>query len=445
MTMMWGASFLASCAPTTAAIDNATASDPIQSFMIGLLSGVAPYARVAPRFKRTIRAMDPRKPGLGTLAVHAGEERTLAVPSLTTPIYRTTTFRFESAAQNAAYLRGEPDLWLYSRYENPTVRAAEEKLAALLGAEEACLFASGMAAITTTILSRVKAGDEILCAASIYGGVFRFLRDDLSRWGVATRFVAPPDLPGAIRDAGPAARLVVVETPVNPTLRVLDLRALSTAARARGLPLLVDSTFASPVNQRTLALGAELVLESCTKYLGGHSDVLAGVVAGARADVAPARKLLRNLGGTLDPTSAYELLRGMKTLEVRVRRQNESALAVARALEGRVARVLHPGLASHPDHALAREQMSGAGGMVTIEVAGGLDGASRVYDRLKLIARASSLGGVESVVSLPVLSSHWGFSPDELRAAGVTDGMLRISIGLEDPADLIADLEQALA
>jgi len=287
----------------------------------------------------------------------------------------------------------------------------------------------------------------MVCSSAVYGGTFHLVADLLSRFGVRPRFATLEELAHPERVLGERTRLLWFESPINPTLRCVDIRAVASACRARGVISVMDNTFATPMNQRPIELGVDLVMHSATKYLNGHSDVTAGALAGpARliGEIARARKLL---GTVLDPYPAYALGRGLKTLALRVARHNANALAVARWLEqsGRVERVYYPALPSHPDHAVARAQMTGFTGMVCIDLGGGLDRASRFYDRLRVIQRAASLGGPESLCSLPVLTSHTGYTDDELRAAGVTTSMARLSIGLEDPEDLIEDLEQALA
>jgi cystathionine beta-lyase/cystathionine gamma-synthase len=303
-----------------------------------------------------------------------------------------------------------------------------------------------MAAISTALFGLLQAGDEVICSSAIYGGTLHVIADYLRRFGVDARFVSLEELAAIDRIIGPRTRVVWFESPINPTLRCVDIAAIAAGCRSKHVVSILDSTFASPVNQRPLTLGVDVVMHSATKYLNGHSDVTAGALAGSRALIdrlQPARKLF---GGVLEPMSAYALARGMKTLGVRVARQNDSAMRVAVWCErhAHVARVFYPGLPSHPDHGIARRQMSGFGGMVTIDVAGGYDAACRVFDRLRVIQRAASLGGVESLCSLPLLTSQFGFSDDQLAAAGVTRGMMRFSIGLEHPDDLIADLKQAL-
>ncbi len=368
------------------------------------------------------------------------------VDSLTTPIYETTTFLFDSAEQVRAYNEGRSGKFLYSRYSNPTVVDVERKVAALEGAEEALVLSSGQAATTTALLALLRAGDEVVCSSAIYGGTLHLLADLLTRFGIRPRFATLDEFASPDRLLSNDTKLVWFESPINPTLRCIDIAAVASACRRRGVLSVVDNTFASPVNQQPIALGVDLVMHSATKYLNGHSDVTAGVLAGPKTlidQMLSARKLL---GTVLDPYAAYALGRGLKTLEVRVERQNATALALARWLSrSRGVRAVHyPGLETHPDHAIAKKQMRGFGGMVCVDLDGGYDAAAAFYDRLKVFKRAASLGGVESLCSLPVLTSQWGHSEEELARAGVTTGMARLSVGLEDPQDLIEDLDQAL-
>lgn len=383
---------------------------------------------------------------LGTLAVHGGEDGVLAVPAVNTPIYQTTTYRFETAADAAAYLDAPDGKWLYSRLENPTVIAAERKLALLEGTESACCFASGMAAVHAALVGHLSAGDALLVADTIYGQTTRLARTLLARFGVQIIEAPLAGLAAAAEAAPPTAKALLFETPTNPTMRVVDVAAVAAACRRRGLLSILDATFATPVNLRPAALGVDLVLHSATKYLNGHCDHLAGVVAGNRRLLAPVFEVRRTAGATMDPAVAYDLIRGMKTLEVRVERQNATALRLAEALERhpKVARVHYPFLRSHPDHDLARRQLRGGGGVLSLSVKGGFEPCCRVHDALRIVARASSLGGVESLASIPVISSHRNASPAELEAQGIDRGLLRVSVGLEDPDDLLADLEQAL-
>jgi methionine-gamma-lyase len=384
---------------------------------------------------------EPRR-GIATVAVHAGAPEGGNAP-LTTPIVQSTTYQFESVAQVQAYQRGESGLYMYSRDENPTVRAAEEAVARLEGDEAAILFASGMGAMTTALLGLSSAGSEVVAASALYGGTYKLLRDVLSRFSVRMRPVPPEDVASEVTQR-PAA-LCVFESPTNPTLRIVDVAKVAEACRKSRTVSVIDSTFGPPVLQRPLELGADIVMHRATKYLNGHSDHLLGVLLGSRERIEPLRVLSRKLGSAVDPQAAYDLLRSLKTLPVRMERHCANALRIATWLEAQpaVRRVYYPGLASHPDHALARKQMSGFGGMVTFSL-GEKERAFRFWDRQRLIARAASLGGTESLSSLPILFSHTGYSREELARAGVDEGMVRLSVGLEDPEDLIADLAQAL-
>ena len=365
---------------------------------------------------------------------------------LTTPIYETTTFVFESAQEVLDYNEGRSSKFLYSRYSNPTVIDVEQRIAALEGAERALLMSSGQAATTTALLAMAKAGDEIVCSSAIYGGTLHLLADLLPKFGIRPRFVTTEQLREPERVLSPETRLLWFESPINPTLRCVDVAAVAKACRARGVTSVIDNTFASPINQQPIALGVDIVMHSATKYLNGHSDVTAGVLAGSSAQIEAIFKARKLVGAVLDPYAAYALGRGLKTLPVRVERHNANALAVAQWLDccGRIEKVYYPGLPSHPDHAIAKQQMRGFGGMVCVDVGGGYERAAAFFDRLKVFKRAASLGGVESLCSLPVLTSQWGHSEQELADAGVTRGMARLSVGLEDHEDLIADLDQAL-
>jgi len=384
--------------------------------------------------------------GFATELIHAGEtDRGTAVP-LTTPIYETTTFVFENAQEVVEYNQGRSKKFLYSRYDNPTVVAAERKIAALDHADASLLFSSGQGATTTILMAHLKAGDEVVCSAAIYGGTLHLLEDMLAKFGVTPRFVSLEALAQPERLFSDRTRLVWFESPINPTLRCVDIKAVADACRARRVLSVLDNTFASPINQQPIALGVDLAMQSVTKYLNGHSDVTGGCVSGSAALIAPIAKARRQVGTVMDPHPAYALGRGLKTLPLRIARHNATAHAVAEWLahDRRVSDVYYPGLERHPDHAIAVRQMTGFGGMVCFDLAGSYDRAASVYDRLAIVKRAASLGGVESLVSLPVLTSQWGHTDAQLRDAGVTRGMLRLSVGLEDAADLIADLDQAL-
>jgi cystathionine beta-lyase/cystathionine gamma-synthase len=381
-----------------------------------------------------------------TELIHAGAPDAAGAAPLTTPIYETSTFVFDSAKEVVAYNEGRSAKYLYSRYRNPTLVSVERQLAALDRAEAALVFSSGMGATTTIVMAHVRAGDEIVCSAAVYGGTLHLLNDLLAHFGVRPRFVSLADLANPDRIIGDRTKLVWFESPINPTLRCVEIGAIASACRARGVLSVIDNTFAGPINQQPLALGVDLVMQSATKYLNGHSDVTGGVVTGPAALVEPIEKARRLLGTVMDPLPAYALGRGLKTLPLRIARHNANAQAVAGFLAGdrRVSQVYYPGLPSHPDHAIAREQMTGFGGMVCFDLGGRYERAERLYDRLQVIKRAASLGGIESLISMPVLTSQWGHSDEQLREAGVTRGMLRLSVGLEDVDDLVADLDQAL-
>jgi cystathionine beta-lyase/cystathionine gamma-synthase len=381
-----------------------------------------------------------------TRAVHGGEWKQGLNAPVTTPIVRTSNFNFASTAELKRFAEGKSKAYLYTRYGNPTLAVAEAKIADLENGEAGLVTASGMAAISSALLAVLKSGDEVIATRQLYGGSYRLFRDTLPRLGIRTHFV-DADLAGVDALVSAKTRALYVESPTNPILRLVDLKKAVALARKHKLVSLIDSTFGSPVLQKPLDVGFDLVLHSATKYLGGHSDMVAGAVAGSRRWVERVRETMIHLGGSMDPDPGYLLIRGLKTLEVRVRRQCETAMAVARFLERhpKVARVHYPGLASHPDHRLARKQMRGFGGMLAFDMKGGLAAARRLCDRTRIFLLAASLGGVESLVVLPMYTSHFRMGTVELAAAGVQPGAVRVSVGLEDPADLLADLRQALA
>jgi cystathionine gamma-synthase len=397
----------------------------------------------------TVADIRSSKPGSGTLAVHGGEPRKKAHDSVTTPIVWSATYAFSDTAEIERYFKGDLEREEYGRYGNPTVRAAEQKLAVLEGADEAALFASGMAATTTALFELLKAGDHVVLTSDCYRRTRQFVTRFLSRMGVESTLVEPGDetaLRGALRPG--RTKVILAESPTNPYLRVADLAIFAYARDAcPGANLIIDGTFATPVNQRPLELGADLVLHSCTKYLGGHNDLLAGAVCG-RAGLVQAIKDLRGvLGGVLDPQSAFLLIRGLKTLPLRVHRQNQTALAVARWLEQhpRVRCVFYPGLPSHPDHAVAARQMRGFGGVVSFRVRGDMRETSRVIDACQLATIAPSLGATETLIEQPAYMSYFELTTEERQAIGIHDDLVRLSLGLEDAEDVIADLSQALS
>jgi methionine-gamma-lyase len=398
----------------------------------------------------------PERMSAGTKAIHGRALGAFRGP-VSPPIVQTSTYRFADSRDAVRYAEGDPDVYVYTRYHNPTVREAQERLALLMGTEQALLFSSGMAAISSAILSIVRTGDEIVSTPALYGGTYRFFRDILPRYGIAVRYLDPAALHRLPALVTRQTRLVYLETPTNPTLDIVDIPALVAATRAAArkrrsrVAIMADNTFATVLNQNPVALGADVIVESATKYLGGHSDLLGGVVAADKAFIAGVHTQLKYLGGCADPFAAFLLLRSLKTFPLRVERQNLNAMALAEFLEGhpKVKRVLYPGLRSHPGHLTAARQMTGAGGlgfggMVTIEVRGGVRGALTVADSLQIAVNAMSLGGAETLVSIPVYSSHVNMSATELKRHGVTPGMVRISVGVEGIEDLKADFDQAL-
>jgi methionine-gamma-lyase len=381
-----------------------------------------------------------------TAAIHTGEEKFHLGATVGTSIARTANFTFSGTEEMKRWAEGKSSAYIYTRYGNPTLAIAEAKLAALEGAEAAIVTASGMAAISSSLLAVLKAGDEVISTRQTYGGTYRLMRDNFPRFGIVVRHVES-DLAGIEKLVNPRTKALYIETPTNPTLRLVDLKKAVAFAKEWDLISLIDNTFASPVLQKPIELGFNIVLHSATKYLAGHSDVIAGAAAGSRALIDLVRHNIINLGGSMDPEAAFLLIRGMKTVELRMKHQCESAMVVARYLEKhpKVARVHYPGLTSHPDHQLAKRQMRGFGAMLAFDLKGGLAAARRFCDRTRVFLLAASLGGVESLVVLPIYTSHYNMSLAELRGAGVEPGTVRVSVGLEDPADLIEDLRQALS
>jgi cystathionine beta-lyase/cystathionine gamma-synthase len=387
-----------------------------------------------------------RRPADATRCVHAGEDRHGQSAPLTTPIAQTSVFVIPGLDELRRYSKGDRDFFLYSRYGNPTVKAAEDKIAALEGADAAVLTASGMAATLIAALATCQAGDEIVSMLDIYGGTVKLFENVLARCGIKTHFIPHHDLKNADRYFTRKTRMLFLETPTNPTLRCADIAALSAIAHRHKACVVVDNTFATPVLQKPLALGADIVMHSATKYLGGHSDLTAGVLAGSKKWMERARELMILTGGCLDPGCAYLLLRGLKTLELRVERCCRNAAAIASALERhpKVSHVYYPGLPGHEAHELASRQMTDFGMMVSFDLRGGEPAVDRFIKKLKIWYLATSLGGVESILSYPVLSSHIGLSAKRLKLLGVSPATVRLSVGIEDAGDLIADLEVGL-
>jgi cystathionine beta-lyase/cystathionine gamma-synthase len=382
-------------------------------------------------------ALSGDKKGTATLGIHGvGHARTPGTP-VVPPIVQSATFHWATPDDGEL---------LYSRYgNNPNQRQVSEKIAAIEGTEAAIALASGMGATAMTILALVESGDHIVASSRLYGATQALLIDELPRRGIETTFVDPDDGDwiGAIKDN---TRIIFIEIPTNPTLRILDPRPIVRIAHDRGLKVVCDATFASPVNFRAASVGIDAVIQSATKYLGGHSDVIAGAVSGSTEIITEVARMSRLYGPALDPHPAWLLDRGIRTLDVRMKQHNQNAQVIAEWFEGRadVARVAYPGLASHPDHGLAQDLMSGFGGMVSVVLEGGGEAADRFMSRLELAIAAPSLGGVETLVSQPRWTSHGGLNEAEREAQGIPDGFVRLSIGIENAEDLIADFDQAL-
>ncbi|MGA7380314.1 MAG: aminotransferase class I/II-fold pyridoxal phosphate-dependent enzyme [Terriglobales bacterium] len=378
-----------------------------------------------------------------TKAVRGGTDLHKKNGPLATPIYQTSTFE---VADNEEQLRVTPTDMFYTRYGPPTVTAAEKAIAELEGTERALVFASGMCAITTPILGLLKSGDHVVAQRDIYGGATKFLGQWLPKLGIETTFVDTGDYEQYERAIRPNTRLLYVESPTNPMLRVIDLRRVAGIAKKHGLITMIDSTFATPINCRPAEYGIDLVMHSATKFFAGHSDLICGAIAGRAELIEKIHSTRTTLGGSMDPHAAWLLLRGIRTVAVRVQRQNESALLVAQYLSrhAKVRAVHYPFLEGHPQRALAMEQMAGGGGVLSFEVEGSGEDARRVSEALSLFTLAPSLGGVDSLVCLPVFTSHAMIPAEHRQKTGITDQLIRLSVGIEHVDDLIADLEQGL-
>jgi len=395
--------------------------------------------------------MSERKTITATDAVHAGEAKHKPCDAVAMPIVQTATYSFADTKEIVSYTAGHhpnPDRGEYGRYGNPTVSVVERRLAALESAEDAVLFSSGMAAVTTSLLALLRGGQHIVLFEDCYRRTLEFVREILPRFGVSYTLLPSGDV-GALADAlRPETRLVLSESPTNPYVSCIDLERLAAACRSRRtVKSMIDATIATPVNCRPTTFGVDLVVHSATKYLAGHNDVLAGVVCGPSGLVSLIRDLRGVLGGICDPHAAFLVGRSLKTLTLRVRHQNASAMLIAEWLQKhpRIERVYYPGLPSHPSHAIARTQMAGFGGVVSFVVKGGLEAASRVVDSMKLALIGPSFGGVESLIEQPAVMSYYEMTTEQRAAVGIADGLVRFSVGIEDAADLIGDLEQSLA
>ncbi len=383
-----------------------------------------------------------------TIAVHGGENTDeQEFGAVVSPVFHSATFAFKTFDEMRRYARGElPDAYFYSRYANPTVAEAERKIAELEGAEACVVTSSGSAATFCTLATLCNSGDEVIACDSVYGGTVKILTKVLNRFGIQSRFIGVDQIASLPEMAEERSRVFWCESPANPLNRIVDLSLAAKVSRKARLFSIVDNTFASPILQQPIAHGIDAVMHSATKYLGGHSDLTAGAVVGSKDFIARVRETSVMIGATLDPAAAYLLSRGMKTLDVRVRRSCDNALLLAHALRQhpKVARVYYPGLEDDPDHALATRQMKAFGGIVAVDLVGGEGEVERLFNALRLVRTAPSLGGVETLGSYPMYSSHAGFSAEQLKAAGVSAATVRFALGLEAAEDIIADITHAL-
>ena len=383
-----------------------------------------------------------------TVAVHGGERTDeQQYGAVVSPVFHSATFAFENFEEMRRYARGElPNAYFYSRYANPTIAEAERKIAQLEGAEDCVVMSSGSAATFCTMATLCASGDEVIACDSVYGGTVKLLTKVFNRFGIRSRFITVDEIPSLAELAGERARVFWFESPANPLNRIVDLRAAAEVSRKAGLFSVIDNTFSSPVLQQPIAHGIDAVMHSATKYLGGHSDLTAGAVAGSKDFIDRVRQTSVMIGTTLDPAAAYLLSRGMKTLDLRVRRSCDNALLLAQALRQhpKVAHVYYPGLEDDPGHALAKRQMQAFGGVVAIDLVGGEPEVEKLFNSLELVRTAPSLGGVETLASYPLYSSHAGFSDEQLKAAGVSAATVRFAVGIEAAEDIIADITQSL-
>jgi cystathionine beta-lyase/cystathionine gamma-synthase len=364
---------------------------------------------------------------------------------LVTPIVQSTTFLFPDTASLIDYQKGKRKGFIYTRYSNPTIEAVEERIAALEGMDGSLLFSSGMAAISSACLTFLKSGDEVVSSKPVYGGTAKLFDGIFRDLGIKVKYFPASRISDLGKLISSKTRIIYLESPTNPNLQIIDLKYAAGLARAGKILSLVDSTFATPINQRPAEIGINIVIHSVTKFLGGHSDIMGGVVSSSDKFLKKIYETRKLLGGCIDPHQAFLLERGLRTLSVRMERHNLNAAKVARYLEtvNGVKRVIYPGLESHPQHLLAKSQMSGFGGMVSFDL-GSKKKAIKFADSLRLVKNAVSLGGVESLISIPVWTSHYGLKKKDLDKSGVTPGLVRLSVGLEDSDQLIADIRQAL-
>jgi methionine-gamma-lyase len=388
-----------------------------------------------------------KKLKISTLCVHGAGGYDPATGSVGKPIYQTSTFAFESAKAGAEIFTGERKGYVYTRISNPTQEALEKEMAFLEGGEAALAFSSGMAAISSVVLALCKSGDNFVSSDTLYGGSHQLFAETLPRWDIEAREVDATNLENIKNAIDKNTRLVYIETPANPTMSIIDIEGCVKIAKKHGIPVVVDNTFATPYFQRPLELGASIVVHSATKYIGGHGDTVAGVAIADEEFIGNLRMgILRDIGGVISPLNAWLLVRGLKTLAIRMEKHQENALQIAKYLQfhPKVKRVMYPGLTAHPQHQLAKSQMSGFGGMISFEVKGGRKAGEKMMDAVELITLAVSLGDVDSLIEHPASMTHSTYSPEDLEAVGITENLVRLSVGIEDPVDIINDLSQAL-
>lgn len=388
--------------------------------------------------------MNGKKRSPSTLCVQ-GTEAQKAGPAVV-PIVQTSTFVFEDQMDMLDSVTGKSGKHVYTRWSNPTTRSVEAKISSLEGTDDTLALSSGMAAISTAIIGLVKGGERILASESIYGGTVHFFDEVLPKYGVQVDYADTDDFHDHVMASGAKYKLCFFETPTNPTLKIVDIEKVADAARATGTISMIDSTFGTPINQKPHDLGVDIVMHSATKYLGGHSDIIAGTLSGSKEIMSKIRSAAKLLGGTMDPFAAFLLDRGIKTLSVRVEQHNLNASYLAEKMvkDSRVRRVHYPGLPEHPNHSVAKKQMRGFGGMLSVELDCDLEAAKTFVDSLDIFLNAVSLGGVESLASIPALTTHYGLEPEVLTEMGISESTIRLSVGIEDPSDLLLDLMTAL-
>jgi len=382
-----------------------------------------------------------------TLCVHGSGGVDPATGAVGIPIYQSSTFAFENAKAGADIFSGERQGYVYTRIGNPTQEAFEREMAFLEGAEAALAFGSGMAAISSVILSLCQCGDNFVCSDTLYGGTHELFMHTLPRLNIGAREVDGTKIENIAAAIDKKTRLLYIETPANPTMTIIDIEQCVALAKKHNIPVVVDNTFSTPFFQRPLQLGASIVVHSATKYIGGHGDTVAGVAVGHKEYIDGLRMgVLRDMGGVISPLNAWLLVRGLKTLALRMEKHQENAFQVAKYLQfhPKVSKVFYPGLRTHPQHEIAKKQMSGFGGMISFEVKGGRKAGEKLMDSVNLFTLAVSLGDVDSLIEHPASMTHSTYSPEQLAQVGISESLVRISVGIEDPADLIEDLSQAL-